>query len=52
MWEMEQASNKPHKITDPLLNQAAGKTKEMQVRRIRRGNYSFTNSFTNMKLIL
>lgn len=34
MWEIEQTSKKPHKNTDPLLNHAAGKTKEMPVGRI------------------
>jgi len=45
---MEQTSNKPHKNMDPLLNHAAGKTREVQVGRIWHGNYSFTN----MNLIL
>jgi hypothetical protein len=34
MWEMEQTSNKPHKNTDPPLNHATSKTKEMPVGRI------------------
>ena len=34
MWEMEQKNKKPNKNTDPLLNHATGKTKEMPVRRI------------------